>query len=177
MWYRLTPYILQKQLGSRENREGGQSLSKCSYSRCRSSVLFQPMVPWWVVNLSWQNGSNKTNQLYVTFKLKGLVILREIGFLLYKCVSNHRFPKERHSLLKIVRKSHLTTFVCKLYTSRNCIGIQEPGSKSSIDTFQRHYMMEASNLTSCFHGLGSKTTAEFQNVPHEYLIHKCMWIS
>ena len=33
------------------------------------------MVPWWVVNLSWQNGSNKTNQLCETFKLKGLVIL------------------------------------------------------------------------------------------------------
>ena len=97
LWYRLTPYILQKQMGSRGNREGGQSLSKCSYSRFRSSVLFQSMVPWWVVNLSWQNGSNKTNQLYVTFKLKGLVILGEIGFLLYKCVSNHRFPKERRS--------------------------------------------------------------------------------
>ena len=75
LWYRLTPYILQKQMGSRGNREGGQSLSNCSYSRFRSSVLFQPMVPWWVVNLSWQNGSNKTNQLCGTFKLKGLVIL------------------------------------------------------------------------------------------------------
>ena len=28
-----------------------------------------------MVNLSWQNGSNKTNQLCETFKLKGLVIL------------------------------------------------------------------------------------------------------
>lgn len=134
LWCRFTPYILQKQMGSRGNREGGPSLSKGSYSRFRPSVLFQPMVPWWGVNLSWQKGSNKTNQLYGAFKLKGLVILRETGFLSYKCVSNHRFPKERCSLLKIVRKSYLTTFVCKLYTSHNCIGIQEPGSKTSIDT-------------------------------------------
>ena len=81
LWCRFTPYILQKQMGSRGNREGGPSLSKCSYSRFRPSVLFQPMVPWWAVNLSWQKGSNKTNQLYGTFKLKGLVILGETGFL------------------------------------------------------------------------------------------------
>ena len=81
VWYHFTPYILQKQMGSRGNSEGGRSLSKCRHSRFRSSVLFQPMVPWWVVNLSWQNWSNKTKQLYGTFKLKGLLILGEAGFL------------------------------------------------------------------------------------------------
>ena len=104
VWYHFTPYILQKQMGSRGNSEGGRSLSKCRHSRFRSSVLFQPMMPWWVVNLSWQNWSNKTKQLYGTFELKGLLILGETGFLSYKCVSKSWISKRKLFIIENCQK-------------------------------------------------------------------------